>query len=90
MVSALGTVFAVEDTSETGASLLQDQIRGAWGLPTGLSLLAWYVFAPQCLATFAVLRRETQSRRWTIVTFVYLLLLAYIAAFTTYHIATLF
>ena len=89
MVGALGTVFAVEDAEESGASLLQGQIKAAWGLPTGLSLLAWYVFAPQCLATFAVARRETNSRKWTLVMFTYMLVLAYLAAFATYRLALL-
>ena len=58
-----------------------------WSLATALSLLAWYIFAPQCASTLAVIRRETGSWKWMAVTFGYMLALAYIAAFATYHIA---
>jgi ferrous iron transport protein B len=88
MVGALGTVFAVEDAEEEGMTTLQERVSSAWGLPTGLALLAWYIFAPQCLATFAVARRETNSRKWTTVMFLYMLGLAYAAAFVTYNIVS--
>lgn len=87
MVGALGTVFAVEDAEESGLGSLQQKLAAAWGLPTALALLAWYVFAPQCLATFAVLRRESGSLKWTALTFVYMLLLAWLAAFVVYRLA---
>lgn len=58
-----------------------------WSLPTALSLLAWYVYAPQCVATLAVIRRETGSWRVVALTAGYLFGLAYAAAFLTYHIA---
>jgi ferrous iron transport protein B len=50
-------------------------------------LLVWYIFAPQCASTLAVIKRETGSWRWMAITFGYMLALAYIAAFATYHIA---
>lgn len=87
MVGALGTVFAVEDAEESGMQTLQEKIQKTWGLPTGLALLAWYVFAPQCLATMAVARRETNSRAWTAFMFAYMLVLAYAAAWVTYRVA---
>jgi ferrous iron transport protein B len=89
MVGALGTVFAVEDAEEEGMVTLQEKLATAWGLPTGLALLAWYVFAPQCLATFAVLRRESNSRKWTLLTFVYMLVLAWVAAWVVFRLAQL-
>ena len=52
-----------------------------------LALLAWYVFAPQCLATLAAVRRETNSWRWAVFMFAYLMALAYLAAFVTYRVA---
>ncbi len=87
MVSALGTVFAVEDAEGAGLETLQQKLHETWTLPTGLALLAWYIYAPQCLATFAVVRRETGSRKWTSILFLYMLLLAYAAAWVTYHAA---
>jgi ferrous iron transport protein B len=56
-------------------------------LPTALSLLAWYVFAPQCLSTLATVKRETNSWRYPIIMAAYLFGLAYLASFVTYRIA---
>lgn len=83
-VSALGTVYAVqnpEDNTEGLAMVLQS----AWSLPTALAFLAWYVFAPQCFATLATIRRETNSWKWTGFAFAYLMGLAYVAAGLVYH-----
>lgn len=89
MVGALGTVFAVEDAEEEGLSALQEKLSATWGIPTGLALLMWYVFAPQCLATFVVMRRESGSRKFTAVSFLYLLAMAYISAFITFQLSSL-
>ena len=88
MVSALGTVFAVENADDEGAGTLslQQRLTATWSLGTGLALLAWYIFAPQCLATIAVVRRETNSWLWAGVLFGYMLILAYIAAFVVHSI----
>ena len=83
MVGALGTVFAIENADDEGEGTrtLQESLKTTWPLGTGLALLAWYVFAPQCLATIAVVRRETNSIKWATFLFVYTLALAYVAAF---------
>ena len=89
MVGALGTVFAVEANSEEELEQsLSTRLSSAWTLPTALSLLIWYVFSPQCLATFAVVRRETASWKWTAIMFMTLLLMAYLAALVTYQISS--
>lgn len=92
MVGVLGTVFSVEHAEEDESALLslQDKISHSWGLPTALSLLAWYIFAPQCLATLAILRRESNSWPYTLLTFTYLLALAYLAAFLVYRVSSFF
>jgi ferrous iron transport protein B len=90
MVGALGTVFAVEDAEEAGLEALQDRLREAWGLPTGLALLMWYVFSPQCLATFIVMRRESGSRKYAILSFFFLLFMAYLTALLTFQLASFF
>jgi ferrous iron transport protein B len=84
-VGALGTVYALKDTGDTTA--LAQTLQNAWPLPTALAFLAWYVFAPQCMATLAVARRETNSWRWTAFMFGYLFALAYVAAGATYWTA---
>ena len=84
-VGALGTVYAVQ--TEGDANGLAAALQSAWSLPTALAFLAWYVFAPQCMATLAVARREMNSWRWTAFMFGYLFALAYIAAGATYWTA---
>jgi ferrous iron transport protein B len=85
-VSALGTVYAMSDSTDI-AGALAPVIARSWSLATALSLLAWYVFAPQCLSTLAVVRRETNSLRYPLVMAGYLFTLAYLAAFLTYRVA---
>ncbi len=84
-VAALGTVYALQSTSEGS---LVTALQHAWSLPTALAFLAWYVFAPQCLASIAVARRETNSWRWTVLMISYLFLMAYVAAGLTYWLAS--
>ena len=88
-VSALGTVYALSATGEDLSLALASVIASNWSLPTALSLLAWFVFAPQCFATLGVIRRETNS--WWIMFFAmtYLFGLAYLASWATYRISTL-
>jgi ferrous iron transport protein B len=69
------------------AGALTPVIASSWSLATALSLLAWYVFAPQCLSTLAVVKRETNSWRYPLIMAGYLFALAYLAAFITYHAA---
>ncbi|HTM80699.1 ferrous iron transporter B [Asticcacaulis sp.] len=85
-VSALGTVYAVSGSDDAVASQLGSLISSQWSLATALSLMAWYVFAPQCLSTLAVIKRETNSWKMVGITAGYLFTLAYIFAFLTYQI----
>lgn len=85
-VGALGTVYAIQSADGQTAGLAQ-ALHHAWSLPTALAFLAWYVFAPQCMATLAVARREMNSARWTAFMFGYLFAMAYIAAGITYWTA---
>lgn len=85
-VAALGTVYAMSGSEDAVAAQLGPVIATQWSLATALALLAWYVFAPQCLSTLAVIRRETNSWRMVAISTGYLFGLAYLAAFLTYHI----
>jgi len=69
------------------AGALTPIIAQGWSLATGLSLLAWYVFAPQCLSTLVVVKRETNSWRYPLYMAAYLFALAYLGAFVTYRMA---
>ncbi|MBY0464649.1 MAG: ferrous iron transporter B, partial [Burkholderiales bacterium] len=71
-VGALGTVYALQATGEGVADQLGPLIAHDWSLPTALSLLAWFVFAPQCIATLAAVRREAGGWRPATVLAVYL------------------
>lgn len=86
-VGALGTVYSLSGEEDAVASSLAGVLQSAWSLPTALAFLAWYIFAPQCLSTLAVARRETNSWGWTAFMFGYLFALAYIAAGATYWTA---
>jgi ferrous iron transport protein B len=85
-VAALGTVYAIEGGKEAAEQIGQ-MLATKWSLATALSLLVWYIFAPQCASTLAVIRRETGSWKWMWVTFFYMLALAYVASLVTYQIA---
>jgi ferrous iron transport protein B len=85
-VAALGTVYALSGTEDAVATSLVETLRSAWTLPTALSFLMWYVFAPQCLSTLAVAKRETNSWGWTFFMAGYLFALAYVFAGATYWI----
>jgi ferrous iron transport protein B len=84
-VGALGTVYAISGSADAGT--LASALAHQWSLASALAFLAWYVFAPQCMSTLAVVRRETNSWLWPSVMFAYMLALAYIAAFAVFHIA---
>ena len=86
-VGALGTVYALSATGEAVASQLQPLIAHTWSLATALSLLVWYVFAPQCISTLAAVKRETASWKYVWIMAGYLFALAYGACFITYRIA---
>jgi ferrous iron transport protein B len=85
-VAALGTVYAIEGGKEAAHQIGQ-VLATKWSLATALSLLAWYIFAPQCASTLAVIRRETGSWKWMAITFAYMLALAYAASLATYNVA---
>ena len=87
MVSALGTVYALSGDADDVASKLEGVLTNEWSLATGLSLLVWFIFAPQCLPTLAVIKRETNSWRTAILVALYLFNLAYVASFITYRLA---
>jgi ferrous iron transport protein B len=87
-VGALGTVYALSANGEGLSAALTPLIAQSWSLPTALSLLAWYVFAPQCLSTLATVRRETNSWRYPILMAAYLFILAYVASWITFHAAS--
>jgi ferrous iron transport protein B len=86
-VGALGTVYALSATGEDAAVQLAPLIAAQWSMATALSLLVWYVFAPQCLSTLATVRRETGSWRLAGGMAAYLFALAYLASFMTYRLA---
>ena len=85
-VGALGTVYSLSAADKSVADALSPVIAQGWSLATAYSLLAWFVFAPQCLSTLAVVRRETNSWRYPVLMASYLFGLAYAASFVTYRV----
>ncbi|HWH84798.1 MAG TPA: nucleoside recognition domain-containing protein, partial [Burkholderiaceae bacterium] len=85
-VGALGTVYAMSAAGSEVADALSPVIAQGWSLATAYSLLAWYVFAPQCISTLVVVKRETNSWRYPLLMAAYLFALAYAAALVTYRV----
>ncbi len=89
VVAALGTVYSVSADSEDAVQqALIPLIHARWSLATAFSFLAWYVYAPMCMATLAVIRRETKSMKQTLAITAYLFAMAYVFAFAVYHLTT--
>ena len=89
-VGALGTVYALSATGSDTADALAPLIAQSWSLATAFSLLAWYVFAPQCLSTLVTVKRETGGWTMPLVMAGYLFALAYCASFVTCRVALAF
>jgi ferrous iron transport protein B len=87
VVGALGTVYAIASNTANASSELGTVLAQTWSLPTALSLLVWFVFAPQCLSTLATVRRETGGWRLPSIMLAYLFGLAYVASWLTYHLS---
>jgi ferrous iron transport protein B len=89
-VSALQTVYSIDagDDEKQGEDRLGKRLHAAWSLPTALAFLMWFVFAPQCLSTIAVIRRETNGWLWPAFTLGYLFALAWLSAGATFWTAT--
>jgi ferrous iron transport protein B len=87
-VSSIATVYSIDSPDEqAGANKLEDRLQHRWSLATALAFLAWFVFAPQCISTIAVTRRETNGWKWPLFMVSYLFVLAYCAAGLTYWTA---
>ncbi|MCC7199375.1 MAG: ferrous iron transporter B, partial [Gammaproteobacteria bacterium] len=86
-VGALGTVYALSATGDDVGGALTPIIAATWGLPTALSLLVWYIFAPMCVSTIAAVKRETLGWRYPLIMTGYLFALAYAASWITYRVA---
>jgi ferrous iron transport protein B len=86
-VGALGTVYALSATGDQLATTLTPMIAATWSLPTAFSLLAWYVFAPQCISTLSIVKRETNSWKAPLAMATYMFALAYLASFATFQIS---
>ena len=86
VVGALGTVYALSAQGEEVATALGALLANQWSMATAMSFLVWFVFAPQCISTLAIVRRETQSWRWATLMATYLFALAYVASFITYRV----
>jgi ferrous iron transport protein B len=86
IISTLATIYKVDSEAEQPLiESLKNDVNPKTGLPvfniiTVLSLLVFYVFAAQCMATFAIIKKETHSWRWPVFMVVYMTAIAYVAA----------
>ncbi|MGO1073651.1 ferrous iron transporter B [Lysobacter sp. CA199] len=87
-VSSLATVYAVAAADDDAAAqALNPIITDGWSMATALSLLVWFIYAPQCLSTLATIKRETGSWKQVAISAGYLFGLAYLASLLTYQVA---
>ena len=92
-VGSLATIYAVQNEG-AAKTLLIDRMRNevkadgtpVFTLASGVSLMVFYVFAMQCMATLAVVKRETNSWKWPIIQLVFMGALAYVSAWFTFSI----
>src|SRR3546814_17571767 len=84
---ATANAIDADGDEDAMAQSLGDRLQGKWSLATALAFLAWFVFAPQCISTIAITRRETNGWKWPMFMVGYLFLLAYAAAGITYWTA---
>lgn len=90
-VGSMATIYSVKDDGEENVGLLQKMRDEKWpdgkpiySLAAGLSLMVFYVYAMQCMATVAVVKRETNSWKWPLIQLVYMGIIAYIASYITF------
>lgn len=89
MVASMGTILSLDEESKNFESSLIERMRNSYGFPTLFALIIWFVYAPQCIATFGVLKRETDGYKWPLFTFGYTLTLAYVLSFIANRIGHL-
>ncbi len=92
-VGSMATIYAVRDDGESELPLIEKmrEERNAEGQPvyslaSGVSLMVFYVFAMQCMATLAIVKRETKSWKWPFIQIGYMGALAYLGAWITFTI----
>ena len=92
-VGSMATIYSVQDDGNTNRGLLQKMRAEKWAdgkpvysLATGLSLMVFYVYAMQCMATLAIVKRETKSWKWPLIQIFYMGAMAYIASFIVFKI----
>jgi len=97
IISTLATIYNVEGDGKNMISLsesMKNDINPKTGLPVfstlvALSLMVFFVYAAQCMATFAIVRHETNSWKWPLIMIAYMTSLAYVASFIVYQGGTL-
>lgn len=92
-VGTMATVYSLGDTDDEltirermGKEMNQDTGKKAYNFASGVSLLLFYAFAMQCMSTIAIVKKETDSWRWTMIQLVFMTGLAYVAALVAYQV----
>jgi ferrous iron transport protein B len=89
LVSSLATVLAV-DANENHSEPLSESMKTLYSVPTLIALLVWFMFSPQCISTFGVIKRETKGYKWPIIIGIYTLTMSYIFSYLAYNIFSVF
>lgn len=84
VVSALSMVVSVEESEDGFEENMSKALVQQFSMGSLVALIVWFVFAPQCVSTFAVLRRETNSLKWPVFMVGYTLAMAYFFSWLTY------
>ena len=95
IVATLGTIFNLGGDEDEESETLREVVKNAerkdgsklFTLATALSIMVFFALCAQCAATLAVMRRETNSWKWPIASFLYMTTLAYVCALVTYQVA---
>jgi ferrous iron transport protein B len=92
-VGTLATIYSVEADDENTTTIKQkmaSEVNETGGklfnFPVGMSLMVFYAFAMQCMATLAIVKRETKSWKWPLIQLFGMTFLAYVCSFLTYQI----
>ena len=93
VVSTLSTIYNIQDNENSMINLKQsmkddinpDSGHHIYTTLVAVSFMIFYVYAAQCMATFAVVRTETNTWKWPLFMIVYMTLLAYIMSFLVYQ-----
>jgi len=98
VIASLGVIYNLGQGEDEHSQTLRETLKEAtwegsdrkvFSVPVALSIMVFFALCAQCASTLAVMKRETNSWRWPVFTFVYMTVLAYVGALLTYQIGSI-